>query len=193
MNPDSRFDRFKGHWFDASFLDEELEGDSVWKNPTGVRTRDIDWPAFLTGVPVPRDLRTGIALEVERIDPPLMLVLPRLIKSVFEAVRRSQDAPGFGEIAEQLALLRSAAERLAAVAQGGKPRSSPTAEPAWWKYDAVYGKHVELGLRVQDGRSEFLHPLCRTTSCWRCCRRPIRSSRPRIPRTTRSCASPVSR
>jgi hypothetical protein len=58
-------------------------------------------------------------------------------------------------------LIRTAAERLAAVAQGGKPRSSPTAEPAWWRYDGndVYRKHIELGLRVQDGRSEFLHPL----------------------------------
>lgn len=161
MNPSSRFDRFMGHWFDASFLDEEIEGDPVWENPAGVHTRDIDWPAFLSGVPLPQDLQTGIALELERMDPPLMLVLPRLIQSVFEAVRRSQDAPGFREIAAQLSLLRSAAERLAAVAQGGKPRSSPTTEPAWWRYDAddVYRKHIESGLRVQDGRSPFLHPL----------------------------------
>jgi hypothetical protein len=76
MNPDSRFDRLKGHWFDASFLVQEIEGDPVWENPIGVRTRDINWPPFLSGVPVPRDLQTGIALELERIDPPLMLVLP---------------------------------------------------------------------------------------------------------------------
>ena len=65
------------------------------------------------------------------------------------------------EIAEQLALLRSAAERLAAVAQGGKPKSKPSAEPAWWRYDEddVYRKHIEIGLRVQDGRSKFLHYL----------------------------------
>ena len=90
-----------------------------------------------------------------------MVVLPRLLKSVFEAVRRSQDAPGFKDVAEQLARLRSAAERLAAVAQGGRPRSSPSAEPAWWRYDEddVYRKHIEIGLRVQDGRSKFLHPL----------------------------------
>ena len=161
MNPESRFDRFNGHWFDASFLEEEIEGDPVWENPAGVRTRDIDWPAFLSGVPLPQDLQTGIALGLEQIDPPLMVVLAPLLKSVFDAVRRTQDAPGFKEIAEQLALLRSAAERLAAVAQGGKPRSRPSAEPAWWRYDAddVYRKHIEIGLRVQDGRSPFLHPL----------------------------------
>ena len=161
MPPDSRFDRFKGHWFDASFLDEELAGDPAWENPGDVRSRDIDWEAFLSDVPLPRDLRAGIALKLERIDPPLMVVLPSVLESVFEAVRRSQGAPGYGEVAAQLTRLRSAAEQLAAVAQGGRPRSRPSPEPAWWRYDAddVYGKHIELGLRVQDGRSQFLHPI----------------------------------
>ena len=65
------------------------------------------------------------------------------------------------EIAEQLALLRSAAERLPTVAQGGKPRSSPSAEPAWWTYDEddVYRKHIELGQRVLEGRGPYLHQL----------------------------------
>ena len=98
---------------------------------------------------------------MERIDPPLMLALPHLLKSVVESVRRSEDAPGFKEIAAQLARLGAAARRLAAVAQGGKARATPTEKPEWWQYDKddVYRKHIELGLRVQDGRSPFLHPL----------------------------------
>jgi len=161
MTPKEYFDRFKGHWFDASFLDEGLDGASVWDNPRGVRSCDIDWLAFLSEIPLPEALCEGIALEMERIDPPLMLALPHLLKSIVESVRRSQDAPGFQQVAAQLARLRTAARRLAAVAQGGNARATPTEKPEWWQYDKddVYQKHIELGLRVQDGRSPFLHPL----------------------------------
>jgi hypothetical protein len=161
MIPKEYFDRFKGHWFDTSFLDEGLDGAPVWDNPHRVRSRDIDWLAFLSEIPMPEALCEGIALEMERIDPPLMLVLPHLLTSVVESVRRSQDAPGFKEVAAQLARLGAAARRLAAVAQGGNARATPTEKPEWWQYDKddVYRKHIELGLRVQDGRSAFLHPL----------------------------------
>ena len=161
MTPKEYFDRFKGHWFDASFLDEGLDGAPVWDNPRGVRSRDIDWPAFLSEIPLPEALCEGIALEMERIDPPLMLALPHLLRSVVESVRRSREAPSFKEITEQLARLGAAATRLAAVAQGGNARATPTEKPEWWQYDKddVYRKHIELGLRVQDGRSPFLHPL----------------------------------
>ena len=161
MTPKEYFDRFKGHWFDASFLEEGLDGAPVWDNPRGVRSRDIDWLAFLSEIPLPEALCEGIALEMERIDPPLMLALPHLLKAVVESVRRSEDAPGFKEVAAQLARLGAAARRLAAVAQGGNARATPTKKPEWWQYDKddVYRKHIELGLRVQDGRSPFLHPL----------------------------------
>ncbi len=161
MTPKEYFDRFKGHWFDASFLDEGLDGAPVWDNPKGVRSRDIDWLAFLSEIPLPEALCEGIALEMERIDPPLMLALPHLLRSVVESVRRSQDAPDFRRVAAQLARLRTAARQLAAVAQGSNARAAPTETPEWWKYDTddVYRKHIELGLRVQDGRSPFLHPL----------------------------------
>ena len=161
MTPNEYFDRFKGHWFDASFLDEGLDGAPVWDIPRGVRSRDIDWLAFLSEIPLPEALCEGIALEMERIDPPLMLALPHLLRSVVESVRRSQEAPGFQQVAAQLARLGAAARRLAAVAQGGNARATPTEKPEWWQYDKddVYQKHIELGLRVQDGRSPFLHPL----------------------------------
>jgi hypothetical protein len=161
MTPKEHFDRFKGHWFDASFLDEGLDGNPVWDNPRDVLSRDIDWLAFLSNIPLPQELCEGIALEMERLDPPLMLVLPHLVKSIVESVHRSQDAPGFQQVAAQLALLRTAAMRLADIAQGGNGKGTPTAKPEWWKYDTddVYRKHIELGLRVQDGRSAFLHPL----------------------------------
>jgi hypothetical protein len=161
MTPKEYFDRFKGHWFDASFLDEGLEGAPIWDNPRGVRSRDIDWLAFLSEIPLPEALCEGIALEMERIDPPLMIALPHLLTSVVESVRRSQDAPGFKQVAAQLARLQTAAMQLADVAQGGNGKGTPTTKPEWWKYDKddVYRKHIELGLRVQDGRNPFLHPL----------------------------------
>ncbi len=161
MTTKEYFDRFKGHWFDASFLDEGLDGAPVWDNPRGVRSRDIDWLAFLSEIPLPEALCDGIALEMERIDPPLMVVLPHLLKAIVESVRRSQEAPDFRRVVAQLACLRAAAMQLADVAQGGNGKGTPTTEPEWWTYDNddVYRKHIELGLRIQDGRSAFLHPL----------------------------------
>ena len=84
MTPKEHFDHFKGHWFDASFLDDGLDGAAVWDNPRGVRSRDIDWLAFLSEIPLPEALCEGIALEMERIDPPLMLAL-----SVWLAIREA--------------------------------------------------------------------------------------------------------
>ena len=113
------FDRFRGHWFDASFLDEEFDGAAVWNNPKGVRSRDVDWHAFLLGIRLPDELCAGIALEMERADPPLMSALPYLLKSVVESARRSLEAPDFREIADQLARLGTTAGKLADIAQGG--------------------------------------------------------------------------
>lgn len=59
MPPENRFDRFNGHWFDASFLEEDLDGAPVWENPQGIYAREIDWEGFLSGVPLPRELCTG--------------------------------------------------------------------------------------------------------------------------------------
>ena len=42
MTAMNRFDRFKGHWFDASFLEDEFAAAPIWENPNGVRSHDVD-------------------------------------------------------------------------------------------------------------------------------------------------------
>lgn len=142
-------------------ISEDLLEGTRWSSPP-LKSFGVDWSGFLDGTEPPLShIGTVIGRTMANSELPLGSVLVELTAHVFGFLRQIAAAPTTDEIAAQLAAMRKAAMRLAALTQGGDGHGAIKEGPLWTvsQSDGPRGRDVEEFIISQNRRSTWLHPI----------------------------------